>query len=112
MFRGNTSLDFKDHALIGNGAVAGNSNINPIGVVIDFFDELSNGDNRDALSLAHLQEFGEAKQFSIVTDNFTDHGNGFESGQLHEFYGGFGVTGAFFNATEGCLQRNNVSRSN
>jgi hypothetical protein len=60
MFGGNTSLDFKDHALISNGTMARNSKINPIRVVIDFFDELSNGDDRDALSLAHLQELWEA----------------------------------------------------
>ena len=61
MIGGNTSLNFKDHALIGHGTMARNSKINPIGVVINLFDELSNGDNRDALSLAHLQELGEAK---------------------------------------------------
>jgi hypothetical protein len=55
VFGGNTSLHLKDHPLISNWAVPGNSKVNPIGVVIDFFDELINRDDRDSFSLAHLQ---------------------------------------------------------
>ena len=92
VFGGNTSLHLKDHPLVGNRAVSRNTKVNPIGVVIDFLDELSNRDNGNPLSLAHFQEMGESQEFTVVPDDFTNHSYWLEPCQLHELNSSLSVT--------------------
>jgi hypothetical protein len=98
--------------LVGNGTMARNSKINPVGVVIDFFDELSNGDNRDALSLAQFQELRESQKFTVIADDFADDSHWLEPCHLHELNGSLSVTRAFSDAPGGGLQREYVTGSN
>jgi hypothetical protein len=112
VFSGNTSLDFKNHPLVGNGTVAGNSKVNPVRVVIDFLDELGNGDNGNSLSLAQFQELRESQKFTVIADDFADDSHWLEPCHLHELNGSLSVTRAFSDAPGGGFQGEYVTGSN
>jgi hypothetical protein len=112
VFGGNTSLHLKDDSLVGNGTVAGNPKVNPVGVVIYFLDELGNGDNGNSLSLAQFQELRESQKFTVIADDFADDSHWLEPCHLHELNGSLSVTRAFSNAPGCCLQGAYVTGSN
>ena len=112
VFGGNTSLHLKDHPLVSNRAVSRNTKVNPVGVVIDFLDELSNRDNGNPLSLAHFKKLGESQELTVVPDNFTNDCHWLEPRQLHELNSSLGVTRAL-SYPSGCrLQGEDVAGSN
>jgi hypothetical protein len=92
--------------------VAGDTKVSSLRIGVDFFDQLSDGDNGDSLSLAHLEKLRQSKKFAVVTDHFTNHCDGFESCQLHELDRSLGVTGTFFDPSGCRFEGNYVSGSN
>ena len=109
---GYSSLNLKYHPLISDWPVARNSKIRASRVVFYFFEQLGNGDNRDVLPFAHVQQLGQPEEFSIVSDNLTDNGDGFQACHVHEFDCCFGVTSSFFDASGSSLEGNNVAGTN
>ena len=75
VFGGNTGLDLKDDALIGDSPVAGCSSVAPRVGFIEFLEQLGNGHHRNLFPFTQIQKLWQPQEFAVITDDLADYGD-------------------------------------
>ena len=66
--------------------------------LVEVGDELLDGDDRDAVALAELEESGQAHHAAVLGDDLGDRADRLQPGEAHEVDGGLGVARALEHA--------------
>jgi hypothetical protein len=76
---------------------------------LEVFDERLDGDDDDALTLAKLDEAGQAHHLAVFRDDLRNRPDGCQTGELEEVHRRFGVAIALANATIPGTERHNMA---